>query len=163
MTINQQQIISYFNEYGLILVFIIMYLEGLNLTGIPALVLLPTIGMFSASSSLSLMLIVTLTVLGSLLGNITCYMIVRCLGNKVYRWLYNKFKSMRKSLNKAQMLSNKYGNGICMIGRLIPGVRTIISLLAGTFKVRFDVFLIFSTLGIFIWNFILIYVGYIIS
>lgn len=140
-----------------------MYLEGLNLTGIPAIVLLPAIGVFSAKSSYSIMLVIGLAIIGSLFGNLTYYLIVRCVGRKIYDWVYKKFKGVRKSLDKAQVLSDKYGNGVCFIGRLIPGVRTVISLIAGTFKISPAVFIIYSALGISIWNLVLIYVGYIMS
>ena len=39
-------ILSGFNQYGPLLIFIILFLESLNLTGIPAIIILPTIGFF---------------------------------------------------------------------------------------------------------------------
>lgn len=154
--------IECFDKYGLIVIFIIMYLEGLNLTGIPAIVILPTIGAFSANSVYPLMIVVGITILASLLGNLTYYIVIRCLGGKIYDWIYNKFAGMRKSLDKAQVLSDRYGNGLCLVGRLIPGVRTVVSLVAGTFRVQPIIFIIFSALGILVWNLVLIYMGYIV-
>lgn len=140
-----------------------MYLEGLNLTGIPAIVLLPTIGLFIRYSEYSFMTILGVAIFGSMLGNITYYAVVRYIGPKIYDYFYNKFRGIRKSLDKAQKISEKYGNKVCLIGRIIPGARTVVSLLAGTFEVRVYDFVIYSLMGISIWNFMLILLGYLLG
>ena len=70
---------------------------------------------------------------------------------------------MRKSLDKSMAVINKYGPKACFIGRLLPGARTFVSLVAGIFKVSFKDFLIYSSFGIAIWNFVLIFLGYFFS
>ena len=55
MTISQ--ILSYFNEYGPLLIFVIMFLEALNLTGIPSYLILATIGYLTKQSSFHLLTI----------------------------------------------------------------------------------------------------------
>ncbi|WP_455505242.1 DedA family protein [Clostridium sp.] len=59
-------------------------------------------------------------------------------------------------------MSNKYGTKICLFGRLIPSIRSWISLVAGIFKVKLRDFLLYSSIGIFIWDILLILVGYLI-
>ena len=155
--------LGYFNEYGLFLVFIIMFLEGLNLTGIPALVLLPAIGIFIHYCTHSFLTVVGVAVIGSILGNVTYYLVVRHFGVKIYQYFYRKFKGIRKSLDKAQTLSNAHGDKVCLVGRLIPGVRTVVSLLAGTFEVRFSIFILYSAIGILIWDLVFIIIGYLVG
>ena len=58
--------------------------------------------------------------------------------------------------------SEKYGNKACLIGRFIPPVRSFISLIAGIFKMKFKEFFLYSSIGICIWDLILILVGYLI-
>ncbi len=140
-----------------------MYLEGLNLTGIPAVVLLPTIGLFIRYSAHGFMTILGIAILGSMLGNMTYYIVVRHVGPKIYNYFYNKFKGIRKSLDKAQKISKQYGNKVCLIGRIIPGVRTVVSLLAGTFEVGVKDFIAYSFIGISIWNFTFILLGYLLG
>lgn len=156
-----QELVDYFNQYGLIVILGIMYLEGLNLTGIPALVLLPTMGVFANYSSYSFFMILGVSILGSMLGNITYYAVVKAVGPKIYNYFYNKFKGIRKSLDKTQELSEQHGNKVCLIGRIMPGARTVVTLLTATFGIEIKPFIIYSLGGITIWNFVLILIGYV--
>ena len=54
----------------------------------------------------------------------------------------------------------KYGNGIVFLGRLIPIIRTVISLPAGVSKMNFFIFSIYTLLGSLVWSAILIIAGY---
>ncbi len=157
---TSQELVNYFNQYGLIVVLGIMYLEGLNLTGSPAIVLLPAIGIFIHHSTYGFLVTLGISILGSMLGNLTYYMIVKAVGPKVYHYFYNKFKRIRKSLDRAQMISNTHGNKVCLIGRIMPGVRTVVTLLTATFGIDIKSFIIYSLGGITIWNFVLILIGY---
>ena len=158
---TSQELANYFNQYGLIVILIIMYLEGLNLTGIPALVLLPAIGIFINYSSYGFFVVLVISILGSMLGNITYYLIIKCVGPRVYNYFYNKFKNIRKSLDKAQKLNEKHGNKVCLIGRIMPGIRTVVTLLTATFGMDIKNFIIYSLGGITIWNLVLILLGYV--
>ena len=140
-----------------------MYLEGLNLTGIPAIVLLPAIGLFVHYSTHSFMTILGIAILGSMLGNITYYVVVRYIGPKIYNYFYNKLKGIRKSLEKPQKISKQHGSKVCLIGRIIPGVRTVVSLLAGTFEIQARDFIVYSFIGVSIWNLLFILVGYLVG
>lgn len=151
------------NTYGLWIIAIVMYLEALNLTGIPALVILPTIGFFITKSHYSFISIYILCILFSTLGAITYYFISYMFGSKLYDYFYRKFKNLRKSLNKASEISSKYGSKVCFFGRLTPGARTFISLISGILKVNFFTFTLYSFLGISVWTFILMIFGYIIG
>ncbi|MGL5675405.1 MAG: DedA family protein [Cellulosilyticaceae bacterium] len=145
---------------AMLIIFGIMILEGLNLTGIPAIVILPTVGLLAAEGSLHIGSVLAITILGSIVGNVIYYLVIRMIGPKIYDKIYEKFKGMRKSLDKADVLVTKYGNKTCCIGRVIPGVRTVVSLVAGTFKIHFTQFLGYSTIGIIVWNGVLVLVGY---
>ena len=109
------------------------------------------------------MMVLGMAVLGSILGNMTYYAVVRWVGPKIYNYFYEKFKSIRKSLDKAEELSKKYGNKVCLVGRLIPAVRTVVTLLAGTFKIDARSFIAYSLVGVSIWNFVFILLGYLVG
>lgn len=157
------EIFNQLGLYGPYLIFLIIFLESLNLTGIPAIVIMPTIGFFIKTSSYSFGFIFIITVMASLLGCITYYCISYKFGRPIYNFFYNKFPSTRKSLDKATTLSEKYGSYMCFIGRIIPTVRTFISLMSGVFKIPFRTFVLFSFGGIMIWNFITLLIGYFLS
>ena len=139
-----------------------MFLESLNLSGIPSTILLPAIGIFITINNLNFFNVFLLTISASILGNILFYLIAYKFGSKIYDYLYNKFPKLQKVFDKAMNMSNKYGTKICLFGRLIPSIRSWISLVAGIFKVKLRDFLLYSSIGIFIWDILLILVGYLI-
>ena len=158
-----QTILNYIQENGQFIIFVIMVLEGLNLTGIPAIVILPAVGILAAEGPAHIGTILGITILGSIIGNVIYYLIVRIIGGRVYDFFYNKFKGLRKSLDKADKLIEQYGDKACCIGRLIPGARTVISLIAGTFRVNFMKFILYSSVGIIIWDSVLVMAGYLFN
>lgn len=153
-------ILDYVNQYGLFLIFVILFLEALNLTGIPAIVILPTIGFFTEQTSYSFLSIWIMTVIGSVCGAILYYMISRKFGRLLFNFFYTKFPMTQKGLNKATELSQRYGAMTCFIGRVLPSVRTFISLMAGVFEIPFQTYLLYSSAGIMIWNLMTLLIGY---
>ena len=157
-----KEMISVLSSHNIYIIFIIMFLESLNLTGIPSTIILPAIGILIRLNNLSIIKILLLTIFASILGNIVFYFISYKFGSKIYDYLYNKFPKLQKCFDKAMNMSNKYGTKICLFGRLIPSIRSWISLVAGIFKVKLRDFLLYSSIGIFIWDILLILVGYLI-
>lgn len=157
-----KEMISVLSSHNIYIIFIIMFLESLNLTGIPSTIILPAIGILISLNNLSIIKILLLTIFASILGNIVFYFISYKFGSKIYDYLYNKFPKLQKVFDKAMNMSNKYGTKICLFGRLIPSIRSWISLVAGIFKVKLMDFLLYSSIGIFIWDILLILVGYLI-
>ena len=66
------------------------------------------------------------------------------IGDYLEDYFYNKFPRTQKALDSAKTLANKHGAKFCLLGRLIPSVRTFISLVSGVFKIRFLDYIIFS-------------------
>lgn len=157
-----KEMISLLSSHNIYIIFIIMFLESLNLTGIPSTIILPAIGILISLNNLSIIKILLLTIFASILGNIVFYFISYKFGSKIYDYLYNKFPKLQKGFDKAMNMSNKYGTKICLFGRLIPSIRSWISLVAGIFKVKLRDFILYSSIGIFIWDILLILVGYLI-
>ena len=77
--------------------------------------------------------------------------------------LCGKFHKLRKSVEATTKWIDKYGNKGIVISRIIPVARTLISLVAGVFQMPLIRFLMYSTVGIAIWNFVFIYAGYLLS
>ena len=138
--------ISVLSSHNIYIIFIIMFLESLNLTGIPSTIILPAIGILISLNNLSIIKILLLTIFASILGNIVFYFISYKFGSKIYDYLYNKFPKLQKVFDKAMNMSNKYGTKICLFGRLIPSIRSWISLVAGIFKVKLRDFLLYSSI-----------------
>lgn len=155
-----QQIVKYILEYGTIFIFFIVYMEYCNLPALPGGVIFPAIGVFIAQSGYSMIYILMVTVLAGLLGSITLYYVGYFVGTPLIAWLIKKFPKITTSINKVKSYSERFGGKGVFICRLLPVVRTIVSLISGTLKEDIVEFTVYSSLGITIWNFGLILLGY---
>ena len=153
--------VEYIIKYGTLFIFFIVYLEQINFPGLGAGILYPAIGDFIAYTENSFIYIFIITLIASIIGSLTLYILGYYLGGPILKWLERKFPKLQKHINKAITMSEKYGNKGVLICRFIPAIRTIVSLVSGTLKEDLREFTIYSTIGIGVWNFVLIISGYI--
>lgn len=115
---------------------------------------------------LDVALIVLFGTLGAMLGAIINYGLSVWLG----RIIIYKFADSRlghlcllssEKVKKAEAYFNEHGKVSTFVGRLIPGIRQLISIPAGLAKMHFGQFLLYTFLGAFIWNSILALLGYV--
>lgn len=104
--------------------------------------------------------------LGAMLGAIINYLLSMWLGRAiVYKFADSKFGHLclinREKVEKAECYFNDHGKISTFVGRLIPGIRQLISIPAGLSKMPFGPFLLFTFLGALVWNSILAVIGYI--
>ena len=155
-----QTVLNYFTQYGLIFLFVIVFLEYMNLPGLPAGIIMPAAGILIAGRDMNFITALIVSVLAGLLGSYILYFIGYFLGKPVLDKFYQKYKKLRPSINKAISYTEKHGSKGVFIARLIPVARTLISLTVGTMRMNFLSFTIYSILGITLWNFVFIYAGY---
>ena len=128
---------------------------------IPSEVVLPLAGFTVAQGSLNMVNVFIWSVLGSVIGAYVLYGVGAWLGLERLRKIADWMWLVRVSdVDKAMDFFNKYGKPSIFFGRLIPGVRSLISIPAGLDKMSLLVFGLWTTLGSGIWNAILIYLGY---
>lgn len=149
-------------NYGLISIFIIVALEYANLP-LPSELVLPLIGIFAFEYDMNFIQVLTASVLGGLSGSIINYYLGLKLGKPLIDMLATRFPSTKKSIRASYSWIKKYDKSSIMISRLIPVARTFISIIAGVIKMNIIAFIIYSTIGISLWNLILISAGYILS
>ena len=109
-------------------------------------------------------LIVLFGTLGAMLGAIINYLLSIWLGRAIiYRFVDSKLGHMcllsREKMEKAEAYFNEHGKVSTFVGRLIPGIRQLISIPAGLSKMHFGQFLLYTFLGAFIWNTVLALLG----
>lgn len=156
-----RDVVDYILKYGIPFLFLIVYLEYLNLPALPAAVVFPAIGVMAAHDGYNLFGVFLISLAAGILGSLTLYLIGYYVGNAIIRWIRKKFPKSGKYIDKIIYYSEKYGNKGVFICRLLPGVRTIVSLVSGALREEVIDFVIYSALGIAIWNFIFIFGGYI--
>lgn len=151
---------SYFLEYGAFFIFLIVFLEYLNLPGFPAGIIMPTAGIWAAKGQINFVVVMVLTVAAGLLGSWMLYFLGRWGGGKVLGWYFKKFPKQQPLIEeKMEMLRQKGCIGV-FVSKLLPAVRTLISIPAGMIKMDFVKYTISSVCGVFVWNLVFIGAGY---
>ena len=114
----------------------------------------------------NVLLIVLFGTIGAILGAIINYILSMWLGRAIiYAFADSKLGHLcllsREKVEKAEAYFNEHGKVSTFIGRLIPGIRQLISIPAGLSKMHFGWFLFYTLLGAGIWNCVLALLGYI--
>ena len=152
-----------FQQYGLALLFVVFFMEYMNLPGFPAGVIMPAAGVLVSQSQLSLLTAVILSVVAGVLGSALIYTICFVGGSPLaHRFAMHHEKVQRMADKSMQYIERHGGRGIALC-RLIPVLRTIVSIPAGLLRVPPQLFIPWSALGILIWNTALISCGYLFS
>lgn len=151
---------NYFLEYGAFFIYLIVLLEYLNLPGFPAGVIMPLAGIWAAGGNISFPMVMLLSVAAGLTGSWALYLLGRLGGPKVMEFYFRKFPRQQPVIEeKMKMLREKGCIGV-FVSKLLPMVRTIISIPAGMVQMDFVKYTISSVLGIFIWNLVFVGAGY---
>ena len=130
---------------------------------IPSELVMPFAGFVVGQGKLSFLGVWIAGTIGSVLGAVVLYYIGIALGDTVVRRFlrrYGKWITVSEAdYDRALKFFEKYGTGIVFFGRLLPLVRSIISLPAGAQKMPLPKFLLYTTLGSAIWSGLLGYAG----
>ena len=157
-----QGIIHFIQSTGYFAVFIFMTLES-ALIPIPSEVTMPFAGFLAQQGHVNFLLVVFVGALGNLIGSLIAYAIGYYLEDALILSLitkYGKFILLRPhEYERALKWFEKYGNSITFFSRLLPGVRTFISLPAGLAKMNLAKFSMYTFAGSFIWSLLLTYIG----
>ena len=118
------------------------------------------------SYPINVLLIVLFGTLGAMLGAIINYLLAMWLGRPIiYAFADSKLGHLlmlsSEKVKKAEDYFNEHGKVSTFVGRLIPGIRQLISIPAGLSKMHFGWFLFYTFLGAGIWNVVLALLGYI--
>ena len=146
--------------YGAI--FAAMFLENL-FPPIPSELIMPLGGFYVQQGQLQFLPVVLAGLLGTLLGALPWYGIGRVINEKRLEvWLSRHGRWIGISpaeLARSRRWFNRYGTALVFWGRLVPGIRTLISVPAGIELMPFAPFLIWTTAGSLIWTLLLTLAG----
>ena len=116
-------------------------------------------------SHLNIFLVVLFGTLGAIIGALINYYLALWLGRPIiYKFADSKLGHLcllsSEKIKKAEDYFNNHGKVSTFIGRLVPGIRQLISIPAGLAKMNLGSFILYTTLGAGIWNTILAFIGY---
>ena len=146
------------SRFGLWAIFIAMTLESACIP-IPSEVVMPYAGILVARGNYSLVQVVLIGSLANLTGSALAYAVGR-YGGRNFIERYGKYIFLsRKHLALADKWFDRHGQATVFVSRLLPGVRTFISLPAGIGRMNFLRFALYSFIGSLPWNLALAYAG----
>ena len=131
----------------------------------PSEIVVPPAGFMAAEGNMNIFLVIAFATLGSLVGAVINYVVSYYVGRPiVYKFAESKFGHMcllnTEKIQKAEAYFEKHGVTATLVGRLIPGIRQLISIPAGLAKMNFFKFALYTTIGAGAWNVVLALLGY---
>lgn len=159
-------ITNFMEQFGYLGTFLMILLENV-FPPIPSEVILTFGGFMTTNTSMTIIGIVTSATAGSVLGAIILYGIghllnVQRLENIVNRWGHI-LRIKVSDIHKANSWFNRYGYRTIFFCRMIPLVRSLISIPAGMANMKFSLFVLYTTAGTLIWNIVLVCAGAILG
>ena len=147
--------------YGAIL--LAMFLENL-IPPIPSELIMPLGGFYVYGEKLDFLPVVLAGLIGTVIGALPWYGIGRLVNEeRLEQWLENNGRWIGispKELARSRKWFNRYGVSLVFWGRLVPGIRTLISVPAGVELMPITPFLIWTTAGSLIWTLFLTITGF---
>ncbi|MBE6306789.1 MAG: DedA family protein [Bacteroidales bacterium] len=153
-----QWCIENLNEWTIIL---LMTIES-SFIPFPSEIVVPPAAYFG---EISLIMVIICATIGADLGAIINYFLAQWIGRPVvYKFADSRIGHLcllnSDKIAKAEAFFNKHGVISTLIGRLVPGVRQLISIPAGLARMHFGKFILYTTIGAGSWNIVLALIGY---
>ncbi|WP_216324053.1 DedA family protein [Deinococcus aestuarii] len=154
------------DSMGYLGILLLMILENV-FPPIPSELIMPSAGFAASRGDLNILMVVAMGTLGSVLGTLPLYYIGRAFGeerlvawaDKYGRWLTLSGRDIRK----ADDWFDRHGTKAVLFGRMVPGIRSLLSLPAGMSEMPLPKFLLYSAIGSGLWASALAGAGYVLG
>ncbi|SMP87064.1 membrane protein DedA, SNARE-associated domain [Epsilonproteobacteria bacterium SCGC AD-311-C15] len=157
-----QGLVDLIFDWGYLGIFLLMSIESSFIPFPSEIVLIPA-GYLASQGQMSITFIMGSALAGSLVGAFINYYLALTLGRKILK-KYGKYFFIKESaLEKMDNYFERHGHISTFIGRLIPGIRQLISIPAGLAQMNLAIFATFTALGAGLWALVLTLLGYYIG
>jgi len=157
---------SLMDNFGVFGIGLLMFLENI-FPPIPSEIIMPLAGYQAATGQVSMVSVIVAGTIGSLLGILPWYYLGLVVGEKRIERLadrYGRWITMTaEDVEAADRWFRRYGLWAVTFGRLVPTVRTLISIPAGLARMPMPLFLAFSAIGTVVWTAGLAFAGYLLA
>ncbi len=134
---------------------------------LPSELIMPLAGFDAARGKFDPFAVVAAGTFGTVIGTVFWYSLGRAVGLerlKTWSGLHGRWLTVSGGdLEDAARWFERYGSKAVILGRILPAIRTLVSVAAGIFQMSFGRFLLFSTLGSAFWNAALTAAGYMLE
>lgn len=154
------------DSMGYLGILLLMIIENV-FPPIPSELIMPSAGFAASRGDMNLALVVLMGTLGSVLGTLPLYYLGRAFGEeRLVAWAdkYGKWLTLSgKDIRKADDWFDRHGTKAVLFGRMVPGIRSLLSLPAGMSEMPLPKFLIYSAIGSAMWASVLAGAGYMLG
>ncbi|AEI43088.1 DedA family protein [Paenibacillus mucilaginosus] len=158
----KQWITEFMSDFGYLGVFALIALESV-FPPIPSELILTLSGFMTTTAGLSIWGVILSATAGSLAGALCLYAAGRRMSPARMESFVTRYGRLlrlkREDIRRAQSWFEAYGAWAVGIGRLVPLLRSLISIPAGSTSMKLSSFVLFTVLGSLIWNSVLVYAG----
>lgn len=159
-------ILRLIEQAGYLGVGFLMFLETV-FPPIPSEIIMSVAGIAAARGQMDITAVIASGTAGAMLGNYFWYLVARVVGIERFRPFIERFGRWLTldwtEIEKAEKLFGRQGWAIVFFGRMLPTLRSLISIPAGLLKMRLSTFVIWSTIGTAIWTALLAIAGYMLG
>lgn len=159
-------IVRFITDHGYLAIFALMAAENI-FPPLPSELIMPLAGFTAASGKLSLFAVLLAGTAGSVAGSAPWYYAGRLYGRKRLRALasnHGRWLTVKPDdIDKALQAFERHGRKAVLFGRLVPAVRTLISVPAGIAEMSLPRYLAYSAIGSLIWACLLAGAGYLLE
>lgn len=157
-----QMLVDWIFDMGYFGIFLLMSIES-SFIPFPSEIVLVPAGYLASKGEMDISLIMLASLAGSMVGAFINYFLALFVGRAFLIRFGKFFFISEKSLYKMEDFFVKHGAISTFTGRLIPGIRQLISIPAGLSRMKLSTFSMYTALGAGIWSAVLIALGYIIG
>jgi membrane protein DedA with SNARE-associated domain len=134
---------------------------------IPSEIILPWAGYLTGQGKMNYVLAVIAATIGSVVGAMVLYWVGHAFGERRIRYITGRWGKWlgfkEEDIDKANVWFDKYGGIAVMTGRVVPIIRSLISIPAGLRRMPLSQFALYTTAGSLVWNSVLIGAGWILG
>ncbi len=155
-------IVSYIGDMGYWGIFLLMFLESTFFPFPSEIIMIPA-GYLAFKGEMNIYMVVFMGILGSVAGALLNYYLALSFGRGFILRYGKYFFIKEQTLDKLESFFTTHGEISTFTGRLIPGIRQLISLPAGLARMNIAIFSFYTALGAGIWVIVLVAVGYFVG
>lgn len=156
-------LVGFIGKVGYIGVFIAMVIESC-LIPLPSEITMPLAGALAAEGEMNVHIASFVGAIANVVGSLIAYYIGMKIPEKVILKFLEKWgRFFLLSVHEYETVKgwlHKYGSWVSFGSRLLPGVRTVISLPAGVARIKIIPFIVYTFIGSLIWSYFLVIIGY---
>ena len=157
-----QFLVNQIGDMGYMGIFLLMFLESTFFPFPSEIIMIPA-GYLAYQGAMNLYMVIFVGILGSVAGALLNYYLAMHLGRKIILKYGKYFFIQEETLDKLDAFFAKHGEISTFTGRLIPGIRQLISLPAGLARMNIAKFSFYTAIGAGIWVVVLVAVGYVVG